>query len=53
MLSGALKPGAPGNQEIRFPAPAHNRFIKFEITDAVSMAGQPIAAIGELDVLLK
>ena len=53
LLSGALKPGAPGNQEIRFPAPAHNRFIKFEITDAVSMAGQPIAAIGELDVLLK
>jgi len=53
LVSGALKPGSPHNQEIRFPAPARKRFIKFEITDAVSLGGQPIAAIGELDVLLK
>jgi hypothetical protein len=53
LASGALKTGLPHNQEIRFPAPTQQRFIKFEITDAVSLGGQPIAAIGELDVLLK
>jgi beta-galactosidase len=53
LASGALKPGSSHNQEIRFPAPTRKRFIKFEITDAVSLGGQPIAAIGELDVLLK
>ncbi len=53
LVSGELKPGSPGNQEIRFPAPTLKRFIKFEITDAVSLGGQPLAAIGELDVLLK
>jgi hypothetical protein len=53
LASGALKTGSSQNQEIRFPAPVTKRFINFEITDAVSQGGQPIAAIGELDVLLK
>jgi hypothetical protein len=53
LVSGALKPGASQNQEIRFAGPTTKRFIKFEITDAVSLGGQPIAAIGELDVILK
>jgi len=53
LVSGHLKPGSPDHQEIRFPTPTRKRFIKFEITDAVSLGGQPIAAIGELDVLLK
>ncbi len=53
LVRGALEPGSPQNQEIRFPAPVTKRFIRFEITDAVSIGGQPIAAIGELDVLLK
>lgn len=53
LVSGSLKPGSPRNQEIRFPTPTVMRFIRFEITDAVSLGGQPIAAIGELDILLK
>lgn len=53
LVRGALKTGSPQNQEIRFPAPTIKRLIKFEITDAVSLGGQSIAAIGELDVLLK
>jgi len=36
-----------------FPSPTGKKFMKFEITDAVSYGGQPIAAIGELDVLVK
>jgi len=28
-------------------------FIKFEVTDAVSAGGQPIAAIGELDLVVE
>lgn len=53
LMRAALKPGFPHNQEIRFPTPTLKRFIKFEITDAVSLGGPSIAAIGELDVLLK
>jgi len=40
-------------QRIEFPTPTTKRFIKFEVTDAVSAGGQPIAAIGELDVLVE
>jgi hypothetical protein len=36
-----------------FTAPTGDRFIKLAITDAVSAGGQPIAAIGELDVVLE
>lgn len=40
-------------QKIMFPAPTSKAFIKFEVTDAISAGGQPIAAIGELDVLVE
>jgi len=53
LMKGALKPNVYRDQKIRFPAPTSKPFIKFEVTDAVSLGGQPIAAIGELDVLLQ
>ena len=53
LVKGALEPNVYRNQEIRFPAPTAKRFIKFEITDAVSKGGRPVAAIGELDVLIE
>jgi len=53
LMKGVLKVNVYRDQEIRFPAPTTKRFIKFEVTDAVSLGGQPIAAIGELDVLLE
>jgi hypothetical protein len=53
LVKGALKPNVYRDQEIRFPSPTNKTFIKFEVTDAVSGGGRPIAAIGELDVLVK
>jgi len=53
LVKGALKPNVYGDQEIRFPSPTNRMFIKLEITEAVSLGGEPIAAIGELDVLLR
>jgi hypothetical protein len=48
-----LKPNDFSEQQILFPAPTDKRFIKLEATKAVSHGGQPLAAIGELDVILK
>jgi len=53
LMKGTLEARVYKEQKIMFPAPTAKRFIKFEVTDAVSLGGQPIAAIGELDVLLK
>ena len=53
LVKGALEPDVHRNQEIRFPAPTNKKYIKFEVTDAVSAPGKPVAAIGELDVLVK
>jgi hypothetical protein len=53
LVKGALKPNVFRDQEIRFPAPTSKKFIKFEVTNAASIGGQPIAAIGELDVIVK
>ena len=53
LVKGALEPDVHRDQEIRFPAPTNKKFIKFEVTDAVSAPGKPVAAIGELDVLVK
>ena len=53
LVKGELKPSGYTEQQIILPAPTAKQFIKFEITDAVSLGGQPIAAIGELDVLVK
>ena len=46
-----LKPNAKVDQQILFPTPSRKKFIKLEVTDAVSRSGQPLAAIGELDVI--
>jgi hypothetical protein len=53
LIKGHLQPKAYREQQIRFPAPTSSKFIKFEVIDAVSLGGQPIAAIGELDVLVE
>ncbi len=53
LVKGVLKPNVYRDQEICLPAPTSKQFIKFEVTDAVSIGGQPIAAIGELDVLVE
>jgi len=53
LVKGTLKPRVYKEQEIMFPTPTSKTFIKFEVTDAVSLGGQPIAAIGELDVLVE
>ena len=53
LMKSELKPNVYREQEIRFPSPTNKAFIKFESTDAVSLGGQPIAAIGELDVLVE
>ncbi len=53
LLKGALKPNVYRDQEIRSPSPTDRKFIKLEATAAVSLGGQPIAAIGELDVLVE
>ncbi len=49
----ALTPGVHTAQEILFPTPTRKRFIKLVATDAVSAGGQPLAAIGELDVVVE
>jgi len=53
LVKGTLQPGIHKKQQILFPAPTNKKFIKFEVTDAVSAGGQPLAAIGELDVLVE
>jgi hypothetical protein len=53
LMKGALKTKISTEQEIIFPAPTAKKFIKFEVTDAVSAGGQSLAAIGELNVLVK
>jgi hypothetical protein len=53
LVSGSLKPNVYTEQKIIFPKPTQKQFIRFEVTDAVSAGGQPIAAIGELDILVK
>jgi len=53
ILSGALKTGVSGGQDIMFPAPSTKPFVKFEVTASRSPEGRFLAAIGELDVLLE
>ena len=53
IAKGRLNAESVAEQKIEFPAPTTKRLIKFEVTDAVSAGGQAIAAIGELDVLVK
>ncbi|MCP4782997.1 MAG: sulfatase-like hydrolase/transferase [Fuerstiella sp.] len=51
--NATLKPGLKKDQLILFPKPTNKKFIKLEVTAAVSRSGQPLASIGELDVLVK
>ena len=53
VAKGKLQANSTDQHDIEFNAPADVRFIKLVVTDAVSAGGQPIAAIGELDVLVK
>jgi len=53
IAKGRLNAESVAERKIEFPTPTTKRFIKFEVTDAVSVGGQAIAAIGELDVLVK
>ncbi len=53
ILSGGLKTGVSDKQNISFPAPSSKPFIKFEVTAARSPKSRFLAAIGELDVLVK
>lgn len=48
-----LEPKVSTEQRILFPASTTKRFIKFQVTDAVSFGGQSLAAVGELDVVVK
>ena len=50
---GKIRAAATDQHTIRFPVPTDDRFIRLVVTNAVSAGGQPIAAIGELDVLVK
>ena len=53
LIKGGLEVNVYQEQKIIFPNSTNKKYIKFEITDAVSHGAQPIAAIGELDVLVK
>jgi endo-alpha-N-acetylgalactosaminidase len=53
VVKGRFDSGTLAEQKVVFPEPTTEKFIKFETTDAVSAGGQSIAAIGELDVLVK
>jgi len=52
VAKGKLRSSQTDQHDIEFTAPTGTRFIKLLVTDAVSAGGQPIAAIGELDVLV-
>ena len=53
VAKGKIRAAAADQHTIRFPVPTDDRFIRLVVTNAVSAGGQPIAAIGELDVLVK
>ncbi len=51
MAQGRLKVQLPAEQTIAFPAETSKRFIKFIVTDAVSLDGKSLASIGKLDLI--
>ena len=53
VAKGKLRANATDQHTIRFITPSDRRFIKLVVTDAVSAGGQPVAAIGELDVSVR
>ena len=50
-LEGKLEIGLANEQSILFPKPTTKRFIKFLVTDALSLDGKSLASIGKLDVM--
>ena len=51
VMAGGLDVRLANEQPIVFPAKTKSRFIKFLITDAVSLDGKSIASVGKLDVI--
>lgn len=51
VMEGGLETKRTFEQPIVFPQRTRSRFIKFLVTDAVSLDGKSIASIGKLDVL--
>ncbi len=52
IAQGTLEVMLAAEQEIPFPAKTESKFIKFLVTDAVSLDGKSLASIGSLDVLV-
>ncbi|HJM65674.1 MAG TPA: DUF1592 domain-containing protein [Roseibacillus sp.] len=51
IMEGELEVGLANEQSILFPRKTAKRFIRFLVTDAVSLDGKSLASIGKLDVL--
>ena len=51
IISGHLDVRFANQQPVPFPSETKSRFIKFLVTDAVSLDGKSIASIGRLDVV--
>lgn len=52
IAEGQLEVQLANEQSIVFPTKINQRFIKFLVTDAVSLDGKSLASIGKLDVLV-
>ena len=53
IMQGGLDVRLANEQPIVFPNKTSKRFIKFLVTDAVSLDGKSLASIGKLDVMIK
>jgi len=53
VAKGKIRAAATDQHAIQFPVPTNDRYIRLVVTNAVCACGQPITAIGELDVLVK
>ena len=52
VAEGALDIQLADEQPIRFPRKTTSRYIKFLVTEALSLDGKSLASVGELDVLI-
>lgn len=52
VIAGGLDTRLANEQPIVFPQETTSRFIRFLVTDAVSLDGKSIASVGKLDVLI-
>ena len=51
MIVGKLETRLANEQIIPLPAPTNKRFLKFEVTQSLSLDGRSLASIGKLDVI--